>query len=136
MFNHDPGKIWARWCGWQKSWDGDKTDQRQGGLDHQMLVSLNNPKKKRRITLTFPSRDSRKKDTLLLSNTNKENQHTIPSLPHTPQLGTISNPQVENLPTKQPNAIVSANIFAPTPVSQQTTVIKSVPKPHTSATLT
>ena len=44
MFNHDSGKIWARWCGWQKSWDGDKTDQRQGGLDHQMLVSLNNQK--------------------------------------------------------------------------------------------
>ena len=34
VFNHDSGKIWARWCGWQKSWDGDKTDQRQGGLDH------------------------------------------------------------------------------------------------------
>ena len=92
--------------------------------------------KKRRITLTFPSRDSRKEDTRLLSDTNKENQHTIPSLPHTPQLGTISNPQVENLPTRQPSATVPENILAPTPDSQQTTVIKSMPKPDTSATLT
>ena len=99
-----------------------------------MLVSLNN--QKQRITLTFPSRDIRKENALLLSNTNKENQHTIPSLPNTPQQGTISKHQVENLPTRQPSAIVPENIFAPTPVSQQTTVTKSVSTPDTPATLT